>query len=164
MAFKIYIGFSRAKSPFALFSHLIRLIDNKSPFSHVFIQWESTSLNRTLLYEARGNGVNFTNYPQFLKTAVICDLVELEVTDAQKTQLIQFCIDNCRSNYGYGQVLGIGLLKLARKMGCKSLKNPFKSGNICSELAAQVLEIIGKKIDMDYNLVTPSDIYRFLKE
>lgn len=161
----IVIGFSRARSKYAILSRLIRLIDGNVPFSHVFIMWYSDSLKRTMIYEARGNGVNFTNYKSFIEINQVTHVKALPVTKAQKTEVLQFCVDNARTDYGYSQVLGIGLVKLLKLVGI-SIKNPFTGGNVCSEIALKVLKITNKTPakDLDLDLITPLDIYKLLSK
>jgi hypothetical protein len=157
----ITIGFSRPKSKLAVLAHLIRLFEGRTPYSHVFISWHSSSLNRTLIYEARGDGVNFTNEHSFNKKNKVVATFELEVSPQEKTEILQFCIDNSRTQYGHLQVLGIGIIKIARKIGCK-IKNPFTKGNVCSEIAARIISMLGVSITEDLNLVGPRYIYEVL--
>lgn len=158
----IIIGFSKPRSNTAVLAHIIRLVEGKTPYSHVYIKWHSEELNRDLIYEARGGGVNFTNKKTFRGKNIVVKEFKLKITDKQKKEIIQFCIDNARTEYGYLQVLGIGLVRLAAKFG-KKIQNPFKGGNICSELAAKVLQILGKKVTEDLDSVGPRYIYEVLK-
>lgn len=157
----IIIGFSRPKSKLAIIAHMIRLFEGKTPYSHVYLKWYSESLNRYLIYEARGNGVNFTNIKSFEEHNVIVYESSLIVNKEEKQDIMQFCIDNARTNYGYSQVLGIGLVKLLKKVGI-TIKNPFTSGNVCSEIAAKILTMLNIEVKEDLNLIGPRYIFEVL--
>lgn len=163
MSNDILIGFSRPTAKFDILADLIRLVEGGTPYSHVFIAWKSESLDRLLIYEARGGGVNFTNIRSFYKhNEVVASYSITELSDEVKKDIIRFCVDNARTEYGFLQVLGIGLVRLAAKVGIK-IQNPFKGGNICSEIAAKVIQIVDPSIQINLDNVGPKAIYDLLE-
>lgn len=159
---KIIIGFSRPHSKLAILAHIIRLVEGKTPYSHVYIKWHSDDLQRDLIYEARGNGVNFTNSQLFHHTNLVVDEFELPVNSEQKRDIVRFCVDNARTSYGSMQVIGIGIVKLVAKLGFK-IKNPFTSGNVCSEIAARILKILDRPIKEELDNIGPRCVHEILK-
>lgn len=158
---KIVIGFSRPKSRWALIAHLIRLFEGRTPYSHVFISWHSDSIERTMIYEAKGNGVNFTGEQNFKAHNLIVYEYDVEINEKQKKRILQFCVDNSRTHYGYLQLIGIGLVRFVGMLGLK-IVNPFTSGNICSEIAAKVLLIVEPSINIPFDIVGPKDVFKIV--
>ncbi len=159
----ITIGFSRPRSKLAIMANVIRLFEGCSAYSHVFISWKSVALQRELIYEARGNGVNFTNSLKFNEHNLITKSFDLKITPEIKTKIVQFCIDNARTDYGYLQILGIGIVRGAALLGI-TVSNPFKGGNICSELAARILVLIDPSISVDLDNTGPKKIYELVEK
>ena len=52
--YTVSIGFSRRKK-FAILSELIRLVEG-TDFSHTFVSWKCTNIDRRKVYEAVGGG------------------------------------------------------------------------------------------------------------
>jgi hypothetical protein len=159
----ITIGFSRPKSRLAIIAHLIRLCEGGTPYSHVYLKWHSASLDRDLIYEAKGSGINFTSPIYFKDHVEVVHEFNLDISDETKTRIVQYCIDNAREKYGVLQILGIATVRLLRKLGV-NIKNPFTAGMVCSELAGAVLNnFIGTDIK-DLDLAGPADIYKILEK
>lgn len=158
----IFIGFSRPKSKLALLAHIIRFFEGRTPYSHVFIRWNSDKLGRNLIYEAKSSGINFTSPIYFSENVIVVKEFELIISSETKTKILQFCIDNARKKYGVLQIFGIGIVRLIRKLGFK-IENPFTTGMVCSELVGKILnEFLGFKIE-ELDLAGPRDIYEVLE-
>lgn len=155
---KITIGFSKSTKKFAIGSVLIRWY-MQTPYSHVYMKFDSPSLNRTLIYEAVGAGVRFIGSHRWKEHAEEVASFELEISDENYKKLMQFCVDNAGIEYGFYQNLGILLANM-----CASNKNTLTDGINCSEAIGEILELEGYKIDKDLNLLTPKDIFLILDD
>lgn len=139
----ITIGFSRHKG-FAPLSWLIRLCEGTS-FSHAYLRFRSESLDRDMIYQATGSGVNFVGTVLFEQTAQVVEEYSIEIDDATRKKLLQWCVDNAGKPYGRMQILGISLVMLAKLVKLR-IRNPFPNGNgayVCCELVYAALEYIG---------------------
>lgn len=140
----ITVGFSRHKG-FAPLSWLIMLCE-RTNFSHAYIRLHSESLDRDLIYQATGAGVNFVGSVMFDQTAQVVEEYKIEISEDARKKLLQWCVDNAGKPYGRMQILGLGLVRLAKLVGIR-MKNPFPNGNgayVCCELVAEALENLGK--------------------
>lgn len=152
----ITVGFSRSKKRFPIGSWIIRLYDRTS-YSHVYLKFHSESLNRVLIYEAVGSGLRFIGSKAWESHAVEVASFDVEVIKGNYLHLLQYCVDNAGTEYGFMQNIGI---PLSRLLGLKS--NPFQSGKNCSEVVGEILKHEGYKLPHNDNLVTPKDIYEVL--
>jgi hypothetical protein len=149
----ITIGFSKPKNKiFPIFSWIIRAY-LKTPYSHVYIKFQSDSLNRDIIYEAVGNGVRFVGTNEWKKHAEEVKSYELNIKECNYVSIMQYCIDHSGQKYGLAQNVGIFL---ADVFNWKN--NPFRAGKNCSELIAEILQVEGYKFTKPLNLVTPKDI------
>lgn len=159
MISKITIGFSRPKGRlFPVFSWLIRA-HQCTPYSHCYLRFYSESLNRTLVYEAVGGGVRFVSLSLWSEKAQEIDSFTLDVKKCNSTRLLQYCVDNAGTGYGWLQNLG---LFLANVFGWKA--NPWKSGKNCSEAIADMLAMEGYTFDKPHDLLGPREIYEALEK
>lgn len=149
----VTIGFSKPKNRFLpVGSWLIRWYE-KTPYSHVYIRFYSESINRTLVYEAVGEGVRFIGLSEWAKHAEEVKSYTLHVKKCNATTLLQYCVDHAQTDYAFWQNLGIVVAGLFRMK-----RNPWKKGKNCSEALADLLAIEGYKLSKDHNLMTPKDI------
>lgn len=158
----VIVGFSTPRK-FHIFPWVIRKME-KTPFSHVYIKIFSKSTDRYLVYQSSGMQVNFVGQDIFY--SINKDLVEFAfpVSADQKVKLLQTAIDLAGKPYGMKQVLGMGLVRLAKMVGIK-INNPWADGSktyICSELIATLLLDLGYKFE-DLDNVTPGDIFEKLE-
>lgn len=154
----VTIGFSKSTKKFAIGSLLIRWYMG-TPYSHVYMKFDSTSLDRKLVYEAVGVGVRFIGQKRWEEHAKEVASFKIELSDENYKKLMQYCVDNAGINYGYLQNLGVLWANL-----WKSSTNPISDGSNCSEAIGEILELEGYKIDKDYNLLTPKDIFLILND
>jgi hypothetical protein len=153
---KITIGFSRSTKKFAIGSILIRWYMG-TPYSHVYLRFESPAMERSLIYEAVGSGVRFVGFEKWKQHAKEVDSFEIWIEDENYKKLMQFCIDQAGDEYGFMQNLGIVWANIV-----KSKKNPLTSGENCSEAMGEVMELEGFDVNKDFNLLTPKDIHQIL--
>jgi hypothetical protein len=155
------IGFSKSNK---IGSRVIRFCEG-SDFSHVYIKWTSSYLERDIIYHASGHSVGFITTANFLALGNIVVLErKISITEATKKKIAQFCMDKASTPYGVKHLVGFGYVKLMRLFG-KTVKNPFGDGPktyICSELAAEVLNMTGSSFS-DLDNVTPVMIYEALR-
>lgn len=151
------IGFSKPKNRiFPIFSWLIRLYQ-RTAFSHTYITFKSSSLDRTLVYEAVAGGIRFVGTQVWQEHAETVREFELSVSDDQYTEILQFCVDNAGKDYAFLQSLGVLIANLF-----KLKKNPFREGTNCSEMLSRLLERLDYVVGKPHDLVTPKDIYLFM--
>jgi len=159
---KMIIGFSKAKSPFAFLSYLIRWFDDNAPFSHAYIKMHTVKYDATFIYQADFSGCHFYSEKIFLKSHTVVDEIELEITKDERDIIVGWCLKNSGANYGF-----INLVFLALKV-VFNMKAKFGDGNksfICSELVTEVLKIINlMNKDVCSDMVTPHELYKFLKK
>lgn len=158
----VSIGFSKPKVWKPL-SALIMLAEGTN-FSHAFVSWKCTNINRRKVYEAVGSGSRKISNVRFKEKALVTDIFQFEVTVDELFLIDQFTHDEAGTPYGYKHLLGI-LVMRAKNMFYRLIKsskkagNPFKDGKysqICVESGARVIEL-SKKVDMpgsveDYGL------------
>ncbi len=155
----ITIGFSKPKNrllPIA--SWLIRLYE-KTPYSHVYVRFYSESINRTLVYEAVGEGVRFVGLKEWELKAEEVASFTLPVKKCNATTLLQYCVDHAGEEYGFWQNVGIVIADVFRMR-----KNPFRRGKNCSEAIGDLLRMEGYELPKEPNLLTPKDIYQILSK
>jgi len=139
----ISVGFSRHKG-FAPISWLIMLCE-RTNFSHAYIRIRSESLDRELIYQATGSGVNFVGSVLFEQTAQVVEEYRVEIPDEDRRKLLQWCVDNAGKPYGKLQILGLAMIRLAKLVGIR-IRNPFPNGTgayVCCELVSGALEHLG---------------------
>lgn len=147
------IGFSRPKK-WKLFSWLIMLVEG-TEFSHTFISWKCTNIDRRKVYEAVGSGSRKISNKTFKKHAYITDIFQFEVTYDELFKIDQMTHDEAGTPYGYRHVLGLLIMRIKnafyRLIGSKNKAvNKYKDGRysqICVEAGAYTVEL-AKRIDI----------------
>ena len=161
---KIQVGFSRARSPFAIASLLIRLFQ-WTPYSHCYVKFDASSLDRRLIYQASRTRVNFTGEVIFNKEAITMKYYELNVSDENYKQIMQVMIDTVGEPYGLLQLIGMLPVLLGRFIGIR-IRNPFRKWSICSEAVYRVMkclpdnyvDIYMERKNITKDELTPEDI------
>lgn len=159
----LYLGFSRAKSKWSIVSKLI-MWAQASPFSHVYVRFDSDFLERTFIYQASGSKVNFENINSFNNHSVIIKEFELNLEQEVYKKVLQFAIDNVGKPYSLKQLFSMAWTAFLSRLGFKN-KDPFKdttSAFVCSEIGAYVLELSGKDMPEDKDSVGPKELYELL--
>ena len=149
------IGMSKPiKFKFA--SYTIQKLDGVE-FSHTFCMFFSESLNRWLVYHATSDGVYFVGLEEFLKHNEIIKQKEVILTETERIMALRFCIDNSGKPYGYTQLLGIGVIKIAAKINIQIVENPFADGSttfVCTETMLRMLVLIGKTKATNFDTIS----------
>lgn len=161
---KVIIGFSRTKKGgiAGLFSRVITRFEGV-PFSHVYVRWYSETADRGLVYQASGTKVNFVGLDRFMGHSQVFEEYEFTMAGEKKPDLLRFCIDVAGEDYGISQAFGIGLMRLAKWWFGKRISNPFRHGEICSEIGAKVLRIMGYSPDFDDDQAGPREVWEYVK-
>lgn len=158
----IIIGFSTHRK-FNILSWLICKV-LKTDFSHVYVKWYSSKLDRWLIYQASGLKVNFVGQPLFLEDNKPVAEFLVKTTAAEKTDIMATAVDLAGKPYGMKQLIGMAWVYLCHAFG-KRVRNPYSDGSktfICSELAAAILVKLGTKIE-DLDSISPKDLYDILR-
>jgi hypothetical protein len=161
----LYLGFSKAKSKWAIFSKLIMWVQ-AIPFSHVYIKFNSDFIERDFIYQASGTKVNFENIQSFDSHSLVIKEFKLEVSSEIYKKVLQFTIDNVGKPYSLKQVFGIAWICFKQRLGLKS-SNPFKDSTasfVCSEIGADILEITGKSVPEDKDSLGPKEVFNRLNK
>lgn len=149
----IKIGFSKHKG-FAPLSRLIMWCEGVD-FSHAYVRISSASLGRDLIYQATGSGVNFIGLSAFSEASQIVEEYTLDLDSDARVKLLQWCVDTAGKPYGRFQLIGLGIVRLAKLVGIK-INNPFSNGHsayVCCELVVAALESLGLPGPGDLDLV-----------
>lgn len=166
----ISIGFSRRKK-FSLISSLIQLVEG-TEFSHAFVSWKCTNIDRRKVYEAVGSGSRKISNTRFKEKSYVTDIFHFEVTCEDLFKIDQFTHDESGTPYGYKHILGIAIMRAKnffyRIFGIKKkAKNPFKDGKysqICVESGAYVMKLAGIESPIDVEDYGMREFYEFAKK
>lgn len=161
---KLFVGFSKPRSKLSFISYVIRWLQG-TPFSHVYVRFESDFLERTFIYQASGSKVNFENIYSFSEHSVVVEEFDLSVAPAVYKKVLGFAIDTVGKPYSLKQLLGMAVVCIFKKLG-RQIRNPYKDRKdafICSEIGAYVLEESGQFIDYDKDSIGPKEIWNILK-
>ena len=166
----ISIGCSRPKDWKPL-AEAIMLAEGTN-FSHVFVSWKCTNIDRRKVYEAVGSGSRKISNERFKEKAHVVEIYQFEVGLEDLFKIDQMTHDEAGTPYGYLHLVGLALMRVKawfyRRLGLKrKASNPFKDGKfsqICVEAGAYVIEL-SKKNELpgdieDYGL---KEFYDFVK-
>jgi hypothetical protein len=153
----VSVGFSKRKG-FNFISRLISLVEG-TEFSHAFVSWKCTNIDRRKVYEAVGSGSRKISNVRFKEKALVTDIFQFEVELEDLFKIDQFTHDEAGTPYGYKHLVGIATMRIKNMFyrlikSDKKASNPFKDGKysqICVEAGARVIEL-SKKIDMPGNI------------
>lgn len=159
----IKVGFSKPNK-FKLFAWSI-MVGFNIPYSHVYVRYYSNKYERFVIYQASHSMVNFMSPVIFESDNLVVKEFSIDMTDENRTKMIQFAMDNSGKSYGVKQALGMAIVRICELFG-KTIKNPFKdegSTYVCSELGGYILKnFTDIKVDKDLDDVTPKDLYELL--
>lgn len=153
---KITIGFSRPKK-WKPVAWLIRLVEG-TDYSHVFVTWHCTNIQRRKVFEAVGSGIRILSNVNFKKHAEIVELYDFYVDDKTLFAIEQEAHDMTGKPYGYKALLGLTIMRtfnffnrILRLKGRQG--NPFKDGDysqVCVEAGGMVVKRILKDLPDKY--------------
>lgn len=138
---KIIVGFStKPKAPIA---RIIRAVEG-TPYSHVYLKRYTGYYKKWLIYQANNDGIHFITEKTFLanENKVIREY-ELEVTKEEEREMVGRAMEMLGTPYGFVQIFGMFLIRLAYKVFGWKLKNPFRDGTqtqVCSELLYNLIK------------------------
>lgn len=155
---ELIIGFSRAKSPFAIGSKAIA-ISEKTNFSHVFIKTNDLETGLIMVYQASHGFVNTITLNNFTVDNIIAKEYTLSVTPQEYTSILIFMKDNLGIPYSRLQLVLIAIKKLFHTE--LNIRNNSKA-EICSEFGARVAKLDGINVGTDLDYETPSDLDKIL--
>lgn len=160
---QITIGFSRPQAWFVPFSWLIRLVQ-RTPYSHVYIQFHSSTLDRDIIYQASGKYVNCIGVSRFNTIETITDTFVLDVDQDSYKSMIQYCIDALGAPYDVEGIIGLAPVLFMRLFG-KKINNPLddSSDEFCSKMIDTLLaKFTYVQIEGEPGVIMPVDIYNKL--
>ncbi len=157
----IYVGLSYPKF-FKIGAWLISKWINR-PYSHAYIRFSKGTISSTV-YQASHGMVHFKTQENFLKDNITVREFCIEVTEEQKINILQHCMDLAGEKYGYLELVKIFILDILNWLKIKVPDTYDGPGYICSELVADILE---QTLNVVWNkptyLLKPSDIEEKLK-
>jgi hypothetical protein len=151
----VSIGFSKRKG-FNVISRLISFVEG-TDFSHTFVSWKCTNINRRKVYEAVGSGSRKISNVRFKEKALVTDIYHFEVSLEDLFLIDQFTHDEAGTPYGYKHLVGLLAMRVKnsfwKAIGSKRRSgNPLKDNHysqICVEAGAYVIEKVGIDIPGD---------------
>lgn len=141
---KIIVGFSTHHS---LFSTLIKFVTN-SKVSHTYIRIPVPEWDESVVFQASGLVVNYTNYKVFLEKSTVIEEYEIDVSDDVYAFAEMVRVMECGKPYSMKEVFGLLWVLAMRGLNVK-VKNPFRDGShsyICVEL---VMTCVGLTSDSE---------------
>ena len=156
---QLTVGFSRPKGNFKILSRLIRWAEG-TEYSHCYVTWDSDFLERELLYQASELRVNFMGKSLFDKNALTVHKYSISVSDEHYKAIVQAMIDSAGIKYGLLQLVGMSWVIFMRMFNVR-VRNPFKSGFVCSEAVYHVMRCLPDNyidIYMEQNGITKDEL------
>lgn len=153
----VTIGFSKAKSRFAILSKLIQLVEG-TPYSHAYIRFQEQVSCREIIFEASGMAVHFTTLEEFEARDILVEEYYVNIPDAEYLGLFNFMLDRLNIKYGVMELVYISIKKLT---GIKVSPGDGEKTDICSELVARVCQYLGMKVPGNLDYETPKKLNKF---
>ena len=119
-------------------------------FSHVYLSFYDTEVNRWVIYHATLRGVHFLSEEDFKRNNTIIKEYNFNITETQKIDLKNWAIDNLDKKYSIKQLLYIYIYEDL------NVKLDFLKSDdywICCEAAARALTQLNIIKDVEYDLV-----------
>lgn len=162
---KIKIGLSTPRSKAPL-SWLIKKL-NKVSYSHGIISYTSESGSEMVL-ESKLSGVRLMRANYYLPSQEIVHQFEVTCCDSKRRELLKFSEKHMGKPYGYGQLIGLGLMLFLNLFGFKLEKNPIqgkRDGILCNELVAMFcIDVLDENIEEDLDNIDLRWMERKLNE
>lgn len=145
---QIRIGFSQRNMFFSKFLQWTE----KRPYSHCYIRYKNRITGQDLILHAAVLSIHTLTLENFKKHGnTIIKEYTYEVTDPTKIKdALVFMFEMSGKPYGWIQLVGMGLVKIANFFG-KKVKNPLADKDktmVCSEFCAHVVSKIGINVDL----------------
>lgn len=161
----IIIGFSRAKSPYKLFSRAIQWAQS-TPFSHVYTRFSWPAAGADLIYQASHTSVNFESYEHFKTHALTVAEFTFNVQDENWHKVASFMLSELDKPYSIAEIIGLFIRIIGFKLGLQ-VPNPFVNGPaayVCSELGADILKILKPESNLESEQIGPKELYEALNK
>lgn len=146
---RVVIGFSTSKNPWNPVAGVIRFGEGTS-YSHVYVRFYSSSIERWLVYHATHTGLHFVGIDKFCETSKVIEEFGVDPTCGQYKSMLQYCVDSSGTKYGKLQIIGMSAVRLAKMWFNVDVSNPFSDGSktqVCSELVGKLMDIMGIEVD-----------------
>lgn len=150
----VIVGFS---SHPGLFSSAIKFVTN-SEVSHTYIRIPVPEYNDSMIFQASGLTVNYTNFNVFKEKSTVIEEYEIEVSEDIFAFGEMLRVMEAGKPYGMKEIFGLLWVLAMRGFGVK-VKNPFRDGSssyICVEL---VMMCVG--LEADSENITQEDFRRW---
>lgn len=150
----ILVGFS---SHPGVFSSLIKYVTN-SKVSHTYIRIPVPEYNDSMIFQASGLTVNYTNYSVFKKKNTVIEEYEIEVDDDTYAFAEMLRVMEAGKPYSMKEIIGLLWVLTMRGVGVR-VNNPFRDGShsyVCVELAMMCVGL-----ERDSENVTQEDFRRW---
>lgn len=158
---QITIGFSKATAKTAIYSKLI-MWALKTPYSHVYINYNNNFINRVVYFQASHQAVNIMGNEIFLSQETVIKEFQFNISDTSFKNIHAFIIDNVGKSYGILSLIGLTWIQIGLLLN-KKWHNPFADAGqtwICDQLIAAVLNSCENiTLPMNINDMTPKDVY-----
>lgn len=156
---KIFIGFSKARSPWKIGSIVIREGERRD-YSHVYIKYLDALTNVNIIAQASHGMVNEMELSIFESQNIKVKEYLLSTTEQQYIEILTFINNNLGKPYSKLQLVFIAIKKaIGMEVNIRNKDKAF----ICSELGARICQITNIKID-DVDYTTPSDLDKLLEK
>lgn len=166
----VHVGFSRARSDFAILSKIITSVE-KRPFSHAYIRFVDPATNQELVYQAAHGMVNLMHLDNFEKESVRIKEYKLICAPERFLEFYTKAQKRLGIKYSISQLMWLGLKKILNiKKWPSWIYDKIKNGEsevICSEEAQMSFAMIeGYDFSNEYEIdqITPSELDMILLE
>lgn len=156
---KITIGFSRAKSPYALGSKAIQIAE-KRPYSHCYVRYTHPVTGIDIISQAAHGFLNQFNGDIFKEANTIIEEYTFDVYHKEYTDMLTYIHLNLGRKYGFIQLVFIAIKKLLHiELNIHDGDKTF----ICSEFASRICDVLGIFHILNQDYITPSDLNKLIK-
>lgn len=153
----VIVGFSTHPG---IFSTLIKFVTN-SKVSHTYIRIPVPEYNDSMIFQASGLTVNYTNYNVFKEKSTVIEEYEIEIDDDTFAMAECMRVMEAGKPYGMAEIFGLLWVLAMRGFGVK-VNNPFRDGSrtyVCVEL---IMNCVG--LERDSENVTQEDFRQWCEQ
>ena len=153
-----HIGFSKNREG-KIFSRMLQWY-MKRDYSHTFFKFDDKILHAEI-----NDGVNYWSIEKFEEQNIITKLYKIKATDEYYNKMMEELDSHAGHKYAFLQNLGVILVDFMKILGI-SIRNPFRSGDNCSELVFHGLLERYPELSSNYriNSIRPDHIEDILLE
>ncbi len=152
---KIEIGFSSPKHELPG-AAAIRVWMNR-PYSHVYVKLRLPGLPPAV-FHATGKMLHFLHVERFDANNTTVKSYSVEVTQAQQMTIFCRCLELAGTRYGFVDLFKIAFADTIFALTGKTVPLKDSPGRICSELVAEILNLVQISTTKPPHLTKPSDI------